>query len=30
MENLWENMVDSIKEDIIIELQDEGYEYEDE
>ena len=30
METLWENMIDRIKEDIIIELQDEGYEYEDE
>jgi hypothetical protein len=30
METLWENMIDTIKDEIIIELESEGYEYEDE
>jgi hypothetical protein len=29
LETMWENMIDSIKDEIIIELEDEGYEYED-
>ena len=30
LERMWENMLNRIKDEIIIELQDEGYEYEDE
>jgi hypothetical protein len=28
LETMWENMIDSIKDEIIIELEKEGYEYE--
>ena len=30
LETMWENMIDNIKDEIIIELESEGYEYEDE
>ena len=28
LETMWENMIDSIKDEIIIELENEGYEWE--